>query len=135
MIIVLDTNVLVSGAINPHGPPGRIIDLLRAGELRLVADDRIISEYAEVVHRPGLAPYFADSDVEHIVEYLRSNSERVIATARIVGLPDEDDAPFLETAKVAGAVLVTGNLKHFPPKKRSGVIVESPATFLHRFES
>ncbi len=29
--IVLDTNVLVSGMINAHGHPGRIVDLLREG--------------------------------------------------------------------------------------------------------
>ncbi len=135
MIVVLDTNVLVSGIINPHGPPGRIVDLLRAGELRLAVDDRILSEYADVLCRPRLAPYFAGQDVAHILEYLRCNSERLIATTRIAGLPDEHDAPFLELAKAAGAILVTGNLKHFPIRKRSGVTVESPAEFVRRFES
>ena len=110
MTIVLDTNVLVSGIINPHGPPGRIVDLLRAGELRLAVDDRIL-------------------------EYLRGNSERLIATTRIAGLPDEHDAPFQELAKAAGTILVTGNLKHCPVRKRSGVTVESPAEFVQRFES
>ena len=84
MIIVLDTNVLVSGIINPHGPPGRIVDLLRAGELRLAVDDRILSEYTDVLRRPRLASYFAGQDVEHILEYLRGNSERLIATTHIV---------------------------------------------------
>ena len=135
MIIVLDTNVLVSGIINPHGPPGRIVDLLRAGELRLAVDDRILSEYTDVLRRPRLASYFAGRDVEHILEYLRGNSERLIATTRIAGLPDEHDAPFLELAKVAGTILVTGNLKHFPVRKRSGVTVESSAEFVQRFKS
>lgn len=135
MIIVLDTNVLVSGLMNPHGPPGRIVDFLRAGELRLAADDRILAEYADVLHRPRLAPYFAGSDIDHILEYLRGNSERVIATMRIAGLPDEYDAPFLEVAKASGAILVTGNMKHFPEEKRSSVTVETPTEFLHRFEA
>ena len=135
MIVVLDTNVLVSGIINPHGPPGRIVDLLRAGELRLAVDDRILSEYADVLRRPSLESYFAGQDVDHILGYLRYGSERFIATAHIAGLPDEYDAPFLEIANAAGAVLVTGNLKHFPIRKRSGVTVESPAEFIRRFES
>ncbi len=135
MIIVLDTNVLVSGIINPHGPPGRIVDLLRAGELRLAVDDRILSEYADVLRRPRLEPYFAGQDVAQILVYLRSNSDRQIATTRIAGLPDEHDAPFLELAKAAGAILVTGNLKHFPARKRSGVTVESPTAFVKRFET
>lgn len=135
MIIVLDTNVLVSGIINPHGPPGRIVDLLRMGELRLAVDDRILSEYADVLRRSHLEPYFAGQDVAHILEYIRYSSERLIATIQIAGLPDKYDAPFLEIAKAAGAILVTGNLKHFPVRKRSGVTVESPAEFIHRFES
>lgn len=135
MIVVLDTNVLVSGIISPHGPPGRIVDLLRAGKLRLAVDDRILAEYADVLHRPRLAPYFAESDVEHILEYLRGNSERVIPTASIAGLPDPHDAPFLETAKAAGTALVTGNLKHFPSRVRSGVTVETPAEFMKRFNA
>ena len=135
MIVVLDTNVLVSGIINPHGAPGRLVDLLRAGELRVAADDRILSEYADVLHRPRLEPYFAGKDVANIIEYLRYNSERLIATTHIAGLPDEYDAPFLEIAKAAGAILVTGNLKQFPVEKRSGVTVESPAEFIQRFKS
>jgi len=134
VIIVLDTNVLVSGIINPHGPPGRIVDLLRTGELRLAVDDRILSEYADVLRRPRLAPYFAGQDIEHIIEYLYGNSERVIATIRFCGLPDENDAPFLEVAKTANLVLVTGNLKHYPAKKRNGVTVETPIEFMQRYE-
>lgn len=135
MIAVLDTNVLVSGMIHPSGPPGRIVDLLRAGALRLAADDRILAEYADVLHRPHLAPYFTGPEVEHILEYLRGNSERVLATERITDLPDPEDAPFLEVALSAGVILVSGNLKHFPPQKRRGVKVESPEEFLRRFKA
>lgn len=133
MIIVLDTNVLVSGIINPRGAPGRIVDLLRAGKLCLQVDDRILAEYSDVLHRPRLASYFAGSDIDHILEYLRSNSERIIVTNTILGLPDEKDAPFLETALAAGRVLVTGNLKHFPEQHRHGVTVESPAEFIAHY--
>ena len=87
------------------------------------------------LRRPRLEPYFAGQDVAHILEYFRYNSERLIATTHISGLPDENDAPFLEIAKAAGAILVTGNLKHFPIRKRSGATVESPAEFIQRFES
>jgi len=54
--IVLDTNVLISGMLSPSGPPGKIIDLLRSGALQLVVDDRILSEYTDVLRRE----YFLD---------------------------------------------------------------------------
>jgi putative PIN family toxin of toxin-antitoxin system len=135
VIVVLDTNVLVSGIINPHGAPGRIVDLLRAGELCLAVDDRILSEYADLLRRPRLDPYFAGQDVAQILEYIRYNNERYIATTYIAGLPDQHDAPFLEIAQAAGVLLVTGHLKHFPIRKRSGVTVESPSEFIQRFKS
>ena len=28
MMVVVDINVLVSGVLNPHGPPGRIVDAI-----------------------------------------------------------------------------------------------------------
>ena len=133
MITVLYTNVLVSGLINPKGSPGRIVDLLCAGSLRLAVDDRILAEYSEVLHRPSLAAYFTVSETSHILEYLTGNSERVLATRHIPNLPDPEDAPFLEVALTAGVPLVTGNLKHFPPASRQGCEVIPPADFLHRF--
>ena len=48
MKVVLDTNVLVSGLLNPYGPPGRIVQLAAAGELQLCLDARILAEYREV---------------------------------------------------------------------------------------
>jgi len=45
----------------------------------------------------------------------------VVCASRLLNLPDMSDAPFLETAIVASAPLITGNVKHFPAKVRSGV--------------
>ena len=56
--LVLDTDVLVSGMINPLGPPGRIVDLLREGELELTVDDRILAEYTAVLNRRKFRVYF-----------------------------------------------------------------------------
>lgn len=54
MRIVLDTNVLVSGLLNPHGSPGRLLDHFLAGDITLLVDDRILAEYGEVLRRPHL---------------------------------------------------------------------------------
>jgi len=40
--------------------------------------------------------------------------------------------PFLALAHVAGAWLVTGNLKHFPVSVRNGVTAISPAEYFVR---
>lgn len=134
MIIVLDTNVLVSGIINPSGPPGRIVDLLRTGELDLALDDRILGEYIDVLHRPKLAKYFLPGDIKYILEYLSNNSEMVIPVIHVSGLPDPKDAPFAETALALGIPLVSGNTKHFTAAEPKKLIVETPAQFIKRFE-
>ncbi len=49
-------------------------------------------------------------------------------------LPDADDEPFLAVALAAGAdFLVTGNLSDYPPDKRRGCEVVSPAVFMEHW--
>ncbi|WP_083780258.1 PIN domain-containing protein [Kyrpidia tusciae] len=50
--VVLDTNVLVSGFVNPYGAPAVILRLAVRGQIRLVYDVRIFAEYTEVLLRP-----------------------------------------------------------------------------------
>lgn len=130
MKAVLDTNVLVSGLIRAGGPPGRLVDWMRAGILQPVVDDRILEEYADVLRRPEMARYFFRPDTEAILDYLHCHAEHTVTTLQIDGLPDPDDAAFLEVAWAAGVPLVTGNKRHFPPGLRRGCPVMSPAEFL-----
>ncbi len=51
-LAVFDTNVVVSGMLSPHGPPGRIVDRLRSGTLTAVLNDCIVAEYAEALMKP-----------------------------------------------------------------------------------
>ena len=132
MRIVLDTNVLVSGLINASGPPGRIVDLIQASSVALVADDRILQEYEQVLRRPRLAGYFARSAADAILDFLRSESQRVVSRIIVDDLADPADAPFLEVALTAEAPLVTGNVRHFPPPRRKGCEVLTPAEFVAR---
>ncbi len=126
---VIDTNVLVAGFLSPSGTPGRIVDWLRAGSVIAVIDDRIISEYAEVLVRPtfGLAP----ADVSEVLNAIRCRAVWAEAGPReTLRLPDPDDAAFAECALAASVPLVTGNLRHFPKSACRGVEVLTPAQFL-----
>ena len=130
MIVVLDTNVLVSGLMSPGNPPGRIMDLLRSGEISLVIDDRIFAEYAAVLGREYFRKYFSLAEKDTILDFIAHDSIRVLCTQPVDGLPDPDDACFLEVALAAQAPLGTGNEKHYPSQRRQGVAVYSPAGFL-----
>ena len=111
MKIVLDTNALIAGMLNPSGPPGRIVDLLRTDILQLAVDDRILAEYVDVMRRDYFLKYFSKADREAIIEYLSKNSHYSSSTAVVHNVPDEGDTPFLEIAITEEVPLITGNSK------------------------
>ena len=131
---VFDTNVVVSGFLSPTGTPGRIVEWLRNGEVQAVLDDRIMAEYAEVLARPAFR--LPAAEVELVLAVIRARSFWVeAATAHLVrGLPDPDDAPFLECALTAGVPLVTGNIRHFPKIATRSVTVITPTQFVAPFK-
>lgn len=132
MRAVNDTNVLVSGIINPHGPPGRIVDAVLAEAITVLYDDRILSEYRDVLMRPTFG--FKRADVETIVDFIEVAGEHISAKGVDLILPDPTDLPFLEVAMGGAAdALVSGNLKHFKPRRgQHNVEVCTPAEFLRR---
>jgi putative PIN family toxin of toxin-antitoxin system len=130
MKIVMDTNILVSGMLNPSGPPGRIVDLLRSGALETVVDDRILSEYTDVLRRDYFLKYFTVSEREDIINYLVENSHYTLSKVIVRDMPDEGDVPFLEIASSEGVPLITGNLKHYPESARMGCRVLTPRQFI-----
>jgi putative PIN family toxin of toxin-antitoxin system len=125
--VVLDTNVLVSALLNPFGAPAKLLDLVLAGTLHIVLDDRILSEWQQVLERPKFG--FSRQDIDALLEFVAQEAERISATG-CAGLPDPDDAPFLEVALASGAALITGNLRHYPEEGRQGAVVMGPSQFL-----
>ncbi len=130
MRVVIDTNVMVSGVLNPHGPPGRIVSALLSETLTILHDDRILSEYREVLLRPTFG--FARSDVEGLLDFVESAGEHARSGPLSLVLPDPDDLPFLEVATSGAAdALITGNIRHFKPRRgRHSVLVTTPADFV-----
>ncbi len=133
MRIVLDTNVIVSALLSPFGSPARILDLILAGDLIPVFDDRILAEYRQVLARERFG--FDSGDVADLLRYLEAEGEHVTARPAAVTLPDADDLPFLEVARTARVdSLVTGNVRHYPTDLCQGVTVLPPAAFLDHWQ-
>lgn len=127
---MIDTNVLVSAAINPYGSPGRLMDAVLAEGLTVLHDDRILNEYREVLTRPRFG--FALADVGALLDFIESAGEHISTRDLGVILPDASDLPFLEVAALGRAdALITGNLKHFKPRRgKHSVYICTPAEFL-----
>ncbi len=131
MTIVVDTNILVSGLLNPRGAPGRIVDLVLGGHVSMIVDDRILAEYHDVLKRGRFG--FDAKDVDTLLAFIDATATHVHGAPLGERLPDKDDEPFLEAA-IAGEAdaLVTGNVRHFPARLTQGVRVLSPAAFVAR---
>ena len=55
MIIVLDTNVLISGILKPYSKAATILRLVTDGTIQLAYDLRLLSEYRDVLNRQNLS--------------------------------------------------------------------------------
>lgn len=130
MTIVLDTNVLVSGLLNPSGMPGRLLDLIVAGHVVIAVDDRVTQEYRAVLRRPRFG--FSPGDVSAVLDLIERTALHVHARPLAIHVADPGDQPFLEVAVESQAdALVTGNPRHYADAaRRVRVHLESPAAFV-----
>ena len=122
---VIDTNVVVSGLLKPHGPSARVLDAILDGRVKLVYDARILAEYRDVLQRPRLklAP-------DKITAFLNGLQSQMIVPPRPLAAagPDADDIVFVEAAWSTGdRTIVTGNLADYPPEILCSVRVLPPA--------
>lgn len=129
MIIVIDTNVLVSGLLKMHSIPAAVLHLVLEGKIKIAYDIRIIDEYRDVLKRDKFG--FKNEQVEAIIEHIKAEGISVVAGPIASSLPDKDDSPFLEVALAGGVkFLITGNKKHFPQKICKEVEILSPSEFV-----
>ena len=130
MLIVLDTNVLVSGLLNSFGLPARVVDQVTLNMVHVAYDDRIIAEYLEILSRPAFG--FSEKNVRDLVEHIKLSGIHIVAKPlRLTENPDPGDLPFAEVAITARVdAVVTGNLSHFQYLEMHGVSVLSPSEFM-----
>jgi putative PIN family toxin of toxin-antitoxin system len=133
MIVVLDTNVVVSGILKPHSKAAMVVRLAAEGVIQLAYDVRLISEYREVLRRPKFS--FPADAVDSLLAEMEEEGLSVTGPPLRFRLLDPYDEPFLEVALAAKAeVVITGNKRHFPKKVSGGVRILSPAEFLELLE-
>jgi putative PIN family toxin of toxin-antitoxin system len=133
ILIVLDTNVLVSGMLNPKGPPGKIIDLIMNNQIKTAYDNRILGEYEEVLTRPELR--LDQTKVLATVDHIELSGKLIEPKSLPKeGYTDPDDIMFAEVFITSNAdALVTGNLRHYKPLIDQNTAVLSPTQFLEKY--
>ena len=115
---VIDTNVLVSGALKHESVPGHVLDLAFNGPITPVLNRDIEDEYREVLSRPKF--HLTEDIVDDIIAAFRTRGLYIDAAQIDDEWPDPDDKVFyevvMENRKDEETYLVTGNVKHFPTK-------------------
>lgn len=113
MNIVLDTNVLVSALLSSNGKPAAVLTAVFAGRFTPCYDYRMIEEYYQVLYRPKFC--FANWAIESLLSAIMKEGLSVIPEPLDdVLFVDKSDKKFYEVAKYCQALLVTGNIKHYP---------------------
>ena len=112
MRVVVDTNILLSALINPHGVPAQLIDLWRAQRFVLVTSRDQLLELGEVARRPILRRYIVPSRMGRFINDLRELAEVLRNLPSVDRSRDPGDNFLLSMAEAIDAdYLATGD-KH-----------------------
>lgn len=130
--VVIDTNVLVSALLSKHPDSSTVVirDHLLEGDIIPLFNREIISEYITVLTRPKFQ--LPTDKINDIIEVILQNGILLERTKSAHDFIDISDAVFYEVAlSKEGALLVTGNTKHFPKTP----IVVTPIELLRIIEA
>jgi len=122
--VVLDTNIIISAALSPQGTPAKIVDLvLDNEEIQLYYSVEIFAEYKRVLayKRLNIKPEIQ----QKILDKISIIAVSIEPTPSAIPMPDEADRIFYDVALASGAILITGNRKHFPDEP----FIMTPADF------
>jgi putative PIN family toxin of toxin-antitoxin system len=122
--IVLDTNVLLSGALF-GGTPGRILNAWRDGAVTLVVSPDILEEYTRVGNE--LSRRWSDVDIGPFLGLVAERAAVVAPSRAVAVCRDADDDKFLACA-IEGRVglIVSGDKDLLAVSGHAGVEVIRP---------
>ena len=108
--VVVDTNVLISAALRPKGPPREVINMVRTANGVLLFSNDSFNELRSRLLRARFDRYVGrEGRVLYLVQ-IKAVSEWVSITGAKLGCRDPDDDKILETALMGDAdCLVTGD--------------------------
>jgi len=136
--IVLDTNVLVSALINPHGKPAQIINYVFANKIRLFTSPSIMEELERVLSYPKLMKRHGlnSEELKEFISDLLSimsliEEEKIIE----VIMEDPSDDKYLSCAIDAKVdFIISGDIHLLNLGEYEGIRIVTPAQFLEIME-
>ena len=129
--VVLDTNVLISAALRPEGPPRAVIDAVRMENGVLLFSDETFDELRSRLRRPKFDRYVGRKGRAVYLARLQAVSEWVSITGARLGCRDPDDDKILETAMTGDAdCLITGDRDLLEMSSFHGIPILAPTDFV-----
>jgi predicted nucleic acid-binding protein len=98
--------------------------MIADGLLDVIYNRRILDEYKHVLARPHFG--FPDNLIADALDLFLMRGIPIEAKVSEIPMIDESDRVFYDTAVTCAAILITGNLKHYPQEP----YVIKPADFL-----
>lgn len=111
--VVIDTNVVISAAINPKGKPGKIIDMVMDGKIASYTSQEILEELGFKLLSEKVLKYVGDASTA-LNLLLSFSTMSVIVKPKIHFnvSPDADDNKFFDVVYEAKAdYLISGNIR------------------------
>ena len=134
MKVVLDTNVIISGLLFQHGPPGRIIDLWVEEKITVLFSQNLLEEYFAVLLRPKFKRFGTPLERQIILSDLieLDNSMFIHPKTRLnIITEDPDDNNVLECAMEGQAdFIVTGDTHLLSLQEFQSIPIITPAFFV-----
>ena len=110
MLVVADSNILVSGLNFPAGKPNQLLELARAGEIDLAISDAILDETADVL---GRKIDWSEEEIREMRRQFGLFARKVFPEEKLNAVPDDpDDNAILECAITAGADYIVSGDHH-----------------------
>lgn len=111
--VVIDTNVIISAAINPKGKPGKIIDMIMNGDMTSYTSKEILDELGFKLLSEKVLKYIGDASTAlNLLLSFSTVSVIVEPKIRFNLSPDPDDNKFFDVVYEAKAnYLISGNIR------------------------
>lgn len=135
MRVVVDTGVLVSALIRPHGTIGDVLRALRDGRFTIIYSTPIVVEIIDVLGRSRIQAKYnvQPDDIAALINLIRLRGELVIPKQQVTVCRDPKDNKFLEAAQAGEAdAIVTGDDDLLVLHPYEGVDILRPAGLLAR---
>ncbi len=128
--VVIDTNVLISAALSPHGLPAKVVKYFISNS-RIVFSEETYEEFQSRIWRPKFDRYISRESRKSLLLDFSNIADWVEISGELKISRDTDDDKFLEVAIKANAtLLVSGDRDLTDLKSVEEIPIVTPAEFV-----